>query len=486
MLKDLMRPSDTPAENTTSATIPKNGSLAIIGAGITGLSAAYYLLQQRPDVKITIFEAADQAGGILQTVKRDGFLVELGPDMFTTREPEAIELCHELNIEDQLISTNTEHRGAYILSRNRLCKIPLGWTMMTPTRLGSVLTTRLLSWKGKLRVLAELFIRCQRTQQDESLASFTRRRLGQEAFERIIQPLISGIYTADPEKLSMQATLEPFLKMEREGKGLIRGGYKLRRQPSGDPSSSGARYGMFVAPEEGMQSLVQALTAALPADCLRLGCRVNELSSPTDGWSVGLEGEQQPHPFDAVLMSTSSQATSPLLTNEFPELSELVGQIPLAGAAVVTLGYRRCDIDHPLDAFGVIVPQIENRPLIAISISSQKFAGRAPEECVLFRVFSGGACQQEVMQWDDQQIIESTKRQLQELLQVQGEPLFSQLKRWEASMPQYHVGHVDLVDQIEQQVAAIPGLELAGNAYRGIGIPLCIRSAKAAIQRLIA
>ena len=485
MQKNPMHSTDTAAKIKTAAPIPENGSLAIIGAGITGLSSAYYLLQQRPDVKITIFEASRQAGGILQTEQRDGFLVERGPDMFTTREPEAIDLCQELNIEDQLISTNTEHRGAYIFSRDQLCKIPVGWTMLTPTRLGSILTTRLLSWKGKLRVIAELFIRCQRTQQDESLASFTRRRLGQEAFERIIQPLISGIYTADPEKLSMQATLKPFLNMEREGKGLIRGGYKQRRL-SGDPTSSGARYGMFVAPEQGMQSLVQALTAALPTDCLRLGCRVHEVSSRTEGWSVNLEDQQQPGHFDAVLISTSSQITSHLLAKESPELSNLVGQIPLAGAAVVTLGYRRCDIDHPLDAFGVIVPQIENRPLIAISISSQKFAGRAPEDCVLFRVFSGGACQEEVMQWDDQQIIASTKQQLQELLQVKGEPLFSQLKRWDATMPQYHVGHVDLVDQIEQQVAAIPGLELAGNAYRGIGIPLCIRSAKSAVQRLIA
>ena len=480
--------SSTATGNATSAPLPQGSSIAIVGAGITGLSAAYYLQQQRPDLNITLLESSDKPGGILQTVERNGFLVELGPDMFTTRDSEAFELCGELGIEDQLISTNKNHRGAYIIYRGKLCKMPLGWTMMTPTRMGAILKTPLLSWKGKLRVFAEVFIPRKKSGGDESLASFTRRRLGQEALERIIQPLISGIYTADPEKLSMQATLADFLAMERTGKGLIREGIKQLRSQSSQESSSGARYGAFVAPKYGMQSIIAALTNQLKTNTLKLGQRVKQLEFKNDAWQLTIEQDTQgttTRQFDRLLLTTSSQITGRLLQDAYPELSKLIADIPLAGAAIVTMGYRFCDIDHPLDAFGVVVPQAENRPLIAISMASQKFAGRAPQDSVLFRIFAGGALQPELLQWGDDQLIESAKQQLGELLGVNGKPIFTQVARWENNMPQYHVGHVELVDKIELELSKTPNLEIAGNAYRGVGIPLCIRNAKSAVKRLI-
>jgi len=480
--------SSTATGNATSAPLPQGSSIAIVGAGITGLSAAYYLQQQRPDLNITLLESSDKAGGILQTVERNGFLVELGPDMFTTRDSEAVELCGELGIEDQLISTNKDHRGAYIICRGKLCKMPLGWTMMTPTRMGAILKTPLLSWKGKLRVFAEVFIPRKKSGGDESLASFTRRRLGQEALDRIIQPLISGIYTADPEKLSMQATLADFLAMERTGKGLIREGIKQLRSQSSQESSTGARYGTFVAPKYGMQSIIAALTNQLKTNTLKLGQRVKQLEFKNDAWQLTIEQDTQgtaTRQFDRLLLTTSSQITGRLLQESYPELSKLIADIPLAGAAIVTMGYRFCDIDHPLDAFGVVVPQTENRPLIAISMASQKFAGRAPQDSVLFRIFAGGALQPEVLQWGEDQLIESAKQQLRELLGVNGKPIFTQVARWENNMPQYHVGHVELVDKIELELSKTPHLEIAGNAYRGVGIPLCIRNAKSAVKRLI-
>ncbi|MFP6587626.1 MAG: protoporphyrinogen oxidase [Pirellulaceae bacterium] len=480
--------SSTATGNATSAPLPQGSSIAIVGAGITGLSAAYYLQQQRPDLNITLLESSDKAGGILQTVERNGFLVELGPDMFTTRDSEAVELCGELGIEDQLISTNKDHRGAYIICRGKLCKMPLGWTMMTPTRMGAILKTPLLSWKGKLRVFAEVFIPRKKSGGDESLASFTRRRLGQEALERIIQPLISGIYTADPEKLSMQATLADFLAMERTGKGLIREGIKQLRSQSSQESSSGARYGAFVAPKYGMQSIIAALTKQLKTNTLKLGQRVKQLEFKNDAWQLTIEQDTQgttTRQFDRLLLTTSSQITGRLLQDAYPELSKLIAHIPLAGVAIVTMGYRFCDIDHPLDAFGVVVPQTENRPLIAISMASQKFAGRAPQDSVLFRIFAGGALQPELLQWGEDQLIESAKQQLRELLGVNGKPIFTQVARWENNMPQYHVGHVELVDKIELELSKTPNLEIAGNAYRGVGIPLCIRNSKSAVKRLI-
>ncbi len=480
--------SSTPTDHATSAPLPLGSSIAIVGAGITGLSAAYYLQQQRPDLNISLLESTDTPGGILQTIERDDFLVELGPDMFTTRDNEAFELCRDLGIENQLISTNEDHRGAYILCHGKLCKMPLGWTMLTPTRMGAILKTPLLSWKGKLRVIAELFIPRKKIGDDESLASFTRRRLGQETLDRIIQPLISGIYTADPEKLSMQATLADFLAMERTGKGLIREGIKQLRRQASQKSSTGARYGAFVAPQYGMQSIITALTDQLKPNTLKLRQKVKQLEFENDAWQLTIEQDTQEmtiQQFDRLLLTTSSQITGRLLRDVCPELSKLTTSIPLAGAAIVTMGYRFCDIDHPLDAFGVVVPQAENRPLIAISIASRKFTGRAPQDSVLFRIFAGGALQPELLQWDEEQLIESARQQLRELLGVHGKPIFTQVVRWENKMPQYHVGHVETVDKIELELSKTPNLEIAGNAYRGVGIPLCIRNAKSAVKRLI-
>lgn len=469
----------------TNHKLARNSRVAIIGAGITGLSAAYYLQKQRPDLRISVLEASPRAGGILQTICQNGFLIERGPDMFITREPEALELCEEIGFADQLIKTNTTNRGAYLIHRGKLEKMPSGWTMMTPTNLWSIARTRLLSKRGKLRVLRELFTRRRTDTSDESLASFTRRRLGQEAFDNIIQPLIGGIYTADPEKLSMNATLKTFVDMERDEGGLIRGGLKQLKNRKGDAGGSGARYSMFVTPKDGMQSFTDAIVNALPANTIQYGVKVTGLQPVEDVLSVTVEGESAVRHYDKIILATSSQITAQLLKKEFPELSNSVGQIPLAGASVLSMGYTRKNVDHPLDAFGIVSPIKENRPLIAISISSQKFAGRAPDGHVLFRIFIGGALQPELLELADEKLIQSTREQLKDLLGVNGEPLFTDIARWTNTMPQYHVGHVELVDSIEEQLKSIPGLELAGNAYRGVGIPLCVRSGKQAAERII-
>ena len=469
----------------TNSELAPNSRVAVVGAGITGLSAAYYLHRQRPDLQITILEVSSRAGGILQTVQRDGFLIERGPDMFVTRESEALALCEELGFAEQLIQTNPNNRGAYLVHRGKLHKMPAGWTMMTPTNLWAIARTPLLSWKGKLRVLWELFARKRKDTSDESLASFTRRRLGYEAFDNIIQPLIGGIYTADPEKLSMNATLKSFADMEREGQGLIRGGIKLLKSRKGDSTSSGARYSMFVTPKDGMQSLADKIVDALPDGTIEHGVKVSGITESDNGLEITIDGETTSRQFDKVVLTTSSQITAKILEAGFAEISQRIGQIPLAGASVLSMGYARKDVEHPLDAFGVVCPIQEERPLIAISISSEKFAGRAPEDHVLFRVFIGGALQPELLDLNDEELIESTRQQLKELLGVQGDPLFTEIARWTNSMPQYHVGHVELVEEIESLLESVENLEIAGNAYRGVGIPVCIREGKLAAERLI-
>lgn len=473
-----------PTVDTKSELAP-NSRVAVIGAGITGLSTAYYLHRQRPDLQLAVLEASPRSGGILQTVERDGFLIERGPDMFITRDPEALALCEELGFTDQLIKTNSNNRGAYLVHRGQLHKMPAGWTMMTPTNFWAIASTPLLSWKGKLRVLWELFARKRKDTSDESLASFTRRRLGHEAFDNIIQPLIGGIYTADPEKLSMNATLKSFADMERKGPGLIRGGIKLLKSRKGDSSSSGARYSMFVTPKDGMQSLADKIVDAIPNGTISHGVKVTGLRPSDNGIEITIEGEDAKRTFDKVVVTTSSQITAKILECGFAEISQRIGQIPLAGASVLSMGYARKDIEHPLDAFGIVCPIKEERPLIAISISSEKFAGRAPEDHVLFRVFIGGALQPELLELTDEELIDSTRQQLNELLGVQSDPLFTEIARWTNSMPQYHIGHVELVEEIESLLESVENLEIAGNAYRGVGIPVCIREGKLAAERLI-
>ena len=242
---------------------------------------------------------------------------------------------------------------------------------------------------------------------------------------------------------------------------------------------------MFVTPKDGMQSFTDAIVNALPANTIQYGVKVTGLQPVEDVLSVTVEGESAVRHYDKIILATSSQITAQLLKKEFPELSNSVGQIPLAGASVLSMGYTRKNVDHPLDAFGIVSPIKENRPLIAISISSQKFAGRAPDGHVLFRIFIGGALQPELLELADEKLIQSTREQLKDLLGVNGEPLFTDIARWTNTMPQYHVGHVELVDSIEEQLKSIPGLELAGNAYRGVGIPLCVRSGKQAAERII-
>ena len=305
--------------------------------------------------------------------------------------------------------------------------MPAGWTMMTPTSFWAIAKTPLLSLRGKLRVCWELFVRRRKQTTDESLASFTRRRLGQEAFDNIIQPLIGGIYTADPEKLSMNATLKSFIDMEREDGGLIRGGLKQLKIHKGDTPSSGARYGMFVTPKDGMRSFVDAIVNALPAQTIEYGRKVTEVKTSGDMMEVTVEGETSSRSYDKVLVTTSSQITARLLKNTFSELSANLARIPLAGASVLSMGYARKDVDHPLDAFGIVSPIKENRPLIAISISSVKFSGRAPEDHVLFRIFIGGALQPELLKLSDDELIQSTRNELKELLGVRGEPILTEI-----------------------------------------------------------
>lgn len=466
----------------STATSPPR-RLAVIGGGISGLAAAFRLRELEPTAAITLFEAGPRLGGVLGTTRRDGYVIEQSADMFTTREPWALQLCERLGIADQLIETNTALRRAFVVHQGKLVPVPEGFTLMSPARVWPIVRTPLLSWRGKLRLVAERFIRARRDQRDESLTSFVVRRFGQEAFDRLIQPLIGGIYTADPSQLSLAATLPQFLAMEREYGSVIRATQIAQRKAKKKETASGARYGMFLAPREGMQTLVDALARSLPEGTVRLNTPVERLAPHMDGsWSLQVAGREEL--FDGVILAIKAPLAGRLLMTTSMALGADLAHIPYAGAALVMLGVRREQIAHPLNGFGFVVPAIEKRNILAGSFSSIKFAGRAPDGCVLLRAFVGGALQPELLKRDDAEIGALVRQELAELIGLRGEPQFCEVARWTGAMPQYHVGHLQLIEAIEERVGHLPNFALAGNAYRGVGIPFCIRSGQQAAERV--
>lgn len=468
--------------------------VAVIGGGISGLAAAHRLAELRPELELTLFESDERLGGVLRTERRDGFLVEHSADMFTTQEPWALQLCQRIGLADELIQTDERYRRALIVHRGKLYPVPMGFSLLQPQQIWPLLTTPLLSVRGKLRLLGERWIRPQQLD-DESLCSFATRRFGREAYERLIQPLVGGIYTADPLQLSMRATLERFRKLEREHGSLIKAALRRPDRNSAtaqaERAASGARYAIFVAPREGMSSLVERLAQRLPQGTVRTSCVVRRLAQQPDGtWQIDYEDRQSAnaaqHQADAVVLAGSAHRMASLLHEVRPALADQLRSIPLAGAAIVIAAFRRDQIAHPLNAFGFVVPLVEKRPIFSASFASIKFPGRAPDGHVLVRIFVGGACQPEMLELEDKQIERVAIEDFGRLLQVQGPPLWASVRRWEHAMPQYHLGHIDRVAHIERLTGEVPGLALAGNAYRGVGIPFCIRSGEQAADETIA
>ena len=473
---------------------PRRVRVAIVGGGISGLAAAQWLHERAPHLDLTLLEACGRLGGILQTTARDGWLIEHAADMFTTRDPWAVDLCGRLGLAHELIGTNPAYRQAYVVRRGRLRPVPAGFTLLAPARIWPILASPILSPWGKLRLAAECFIPPRRASDDESLQSFVVRRFGREAFDRLIQPLIGGIYTADPAQLSMQATLPQFLDLERRHGSLIRAAWQGEVARPGavpaepghakpiDASASGARYGLFVAPRQGMQQLVDALAARLPPNSVRLSTPVQRIRGGPPWHLTFASGEQAV--VDGLIIATPAPVAAQLLHDVDRELAALLGSIAHAGCAVVVVGVDRQQLQRPIHGFGIVVPAIERRRILAISVSSLKFPGRAPEGKTLLRVFLGGALQPELLAQSDSALERIALEELHELLGLTGQPLFTQVLRWEGKMPQYHVGHCQKVQAIQQRVAQLEAFALAGNALEGVGIPFCIRSGQAAAQRV--
>jgi protoporphyrinogen/coproporphyrinogen III oxidase len=495
--------------------------IAIVGGGISGLAAAHRVIELIPEAQVSLFEASNRLGGVLQTVERDGFLIEQSADNFLATPSAAVDLCRELGIERTLIPTDEARRRAFVLRDGRLVPIPEGFYLMSPRRLWPLLRSPLISLSGKLRILAEpliprgaaaLAIPQSRLSTpgvlpDESVASFARRRLGREVFERLVQPLVAGIYTADPEKLSMAATMPQFLDYERNCSSLLlatlkRSSRLARSAGQHDANgraadtAAGARYSLFLAPERGMQQLVTELSNRISHCSIHLRTEIKGIHPTSNGWNIITNSQSDTSLpatagnseslFDSLILAIPAYAAAKLLQHHNAPLAAELSAIEYAGCAVVSLGFRRDQIAHDLDGFGFVVPKNERLSIIAGSFASQKFPGRAPAGSVLIRVFLGGALQPELVEFSDADLGRIALDELANLLRITGMPLTIDIARWPRSMPQYHVGHLDRIARVEQIASLCPRLALAGNAYRGVGIPQCIASGRAAAERVVA
>lgn len=443
-----------------------------------------------------MLERSGRFGGIVATQRRDGWILERSADSFLAARPEGVGLVERLGLADELIGVEPRMRRALVLRNGRPEPVPAGFRLLAPGRLGSILSSPLLSPAARLRVVAERFVPVRRRNvTDESLEDFAVRRLGREAFERLVQPLAAGIWTADPARLSMAAACPEFFAMELRDGSLWAGERRRLRTATPDGPAAGARYGQFLTLSSGMETLPQRLAERLKAAGMQSVTAVvaGVVRRPDGGWAVevrdaaadaqgaGLRAIEA----DAVILAVPASTAGPVVANVDSRLAAELASIEYAGSAVVSLGFARGDVAHPLDAAGLVIPRCEGRRILAVSFLSSKFPGRAPAGSVLLRTFVGGALDPETALLDDDRLLGLVRSELRDLLGAVGSPQLVQIDRWHGAMPQYTVGHVDRVSRIRSLVAAHPGLALAGAAYEGVGIPQVIASGQAAAAAVV-
>jgi protoporphyrinogen/coproporphyrinogen III oxidase len=460
------------------------GHVVVLGGGIAGLAAAHRLLHMQGDalrgLRVTLVEGDNRLGGKILTERIDGFVIEGGPDSFLATKPRGIGLCEELGMGDrsQVQGVQPQRRRAFVLWRGRLHDLPEGLSGLVPTRLGPLVRSTLLSPIGKARVALDYLLPARRAAGDESLGGFVRRRLGREAWQRLVEPLMAGIYAADGDQLSLAATFPQLREAERRYGGLIKGVLAARRQaPAPVPAPGSA----FLTPAAGLDTLVIALEKRLRDAGARLvlGDPAVAVTRSGSAFDVRLAagGSIQA---DAVIVATPAYAAASLLAGLDPVLATELDAIPHASTAIVTLAYRREEISHPLDGHGYVIPRVEGSPILACTWSSRKWARRAPEGWELIRVFIGRAGQEDVLAADDEALVAMAVNEVSTRLGVTTPASLTRVHRWPRGMPQYLLGHPERVARIEAACGKHTGLYLAGNSFHGVGLPDCIVSGERA------
>ena len=460
----------------------------IIGGGISGLSAAYYLA--KCGAQATIVESRERLGGVIQTERVEGCVLEQGPDSFLSIKPAAVELIRELGLGDEVIGSNDHLRKTYVQRDGRLIALPDGLMLMVPTKILPLLGTRLLGWRTKLRMGMELLRAPKPKTDDESVAAFITEHYGAEAVDYLAEPLLSGVYGGDPRALSVSAVLPRFVELAAKYGSLTRGVLAERAKAAGARAHGGKAptpAPLFRTLKGGLGQMVDAIASRIEGKATVLRGRAEGIERIAPGFRVRGDGAWIEAKNVVVACEAHSGAT--LLGGVDMRLAELLGGVPYSSSMTVALGYNETEFRKPSGGpppgFGFLVPKKERRRLIACTWVGTKFSHRVPDGKVVARCFLGGSADAAVLNESDEAIIASVQDELGRIAGVTAKPRFWRISRWPRSMAQYTVGHPKRLAEIEARAAAIPGLYLAGNAYTGIGVPDCIRMGRAAAEKIL-
>lgn len=463
--------------------------IAIVGGGIAGLAAAWYL--QKQQIGYTLLEERAITGGLIQTQQVDGLAMEYGPDGFITRKPWALQLVHDLGLDDELITVEDTRERIYILSDGQLVPMPDGLRLLVPTNISAFLQSPLLSWRGKLRALLDVLVPPRRDDEDESLADFVTRRMGQEMLDKIADPLLAGVYNAEMQHQSILATFPQYRALERKHGSLIRG---MRRSQSKRPSATTPKTTpALVSLRGGMGHLIDELQARLTGT-IRTETAVTAIQRDNQGYTLTLgqrgipsgdDIHQEPEMLsvDGVIVATPASVAARLLDAIAPQSSAALDEIRYEGIGSMSLAYKKADVSRPLDAYGIVIPGSEGRRIDGMQWSSAKWPQRAPDDTALIRVFFGGPHTRQMLSIEDRLLRRTVRTEIQDLLGITVDPIFTTLHRWHSAYPQYDVGHRE---RVQRAFDSLPdGVQLAGNAYKGVGIPNTIQTAQEATDALV-
>src|SRR5271169_1998443 len=460
--------------------------VAIIGGGISGLTAAFHLEKARAlgsDLRYTLLEAGRRLGGSMNSDRVEGCLVEAGPDSFLTEKPWALTLCKELGIDEQLIGSNDAQRKTYIVVDGRLIAMPDGLMFMVPTKLVPTALSPLFSWGTKVRMARELLHPPRPMEDDETVGELVERHFGAEVVDRLADPLLSGVYGGDANKLSARAVLPRFVEMEEKygslSRAMLEAHNKMRALAGKQPPRP-----LFSSLKDGMQQMVDSVVARLDPAAIRLRTRVRGIYREDERWRVAIDmgGNEM---FDAAIVATPANIAGGLPEAVDRDLADDLLGITYSSSVTVTLGYHMDQLRHLPPGFGFLVPRSEGTRMLACTFVHNKFPHRAPAGKGILRCFLGGARDEAVLNLTDEEIVAIVRAELKETVKLEARPMFDRVYRWRGSMAQYESGHIARVERIEKRVKEIAGLEIAGNAYHGIGVPDCIREGMNAANAIV-
>ncbi len=463
---------------------PRARKVAVVGGGIAGLATAYELTKQAREQKLSLsvdlFESRDRLGGVILTERQGDYVLDAGPDAMLTLKPAALDLCRELGLGDEIIPTRDEDRGVALYSRGKLRSLPYGTGSSWVRKIGAYMNSGVVSWGAKVRMAGDLLLPRGAPRDDESMADFFGRRLGREAVERIIDPLIAGIYSGDPDRLSIYSTFPRFPQMVAKNRSLL---LTMLKAPQSS-RSDGRTLPVFCSLRDGLDRLVEAISQQLDSDRVFLGTEVTSVRKADGGYVLSTpEGNRDG--YTDVVLAVPAWVAARQLAEEFGPVTDAMESIRYVSSGAVFFAYRRSDVGDRLRGYGFLVPDCEGRRINGATWISNKFEHRSPPDGFLVRCYIGGDRTAAQLKLDDAGMIAMCREELREIAGITAEPVFARVYRWQRSNPQYDVGHAERSRWIDAALAQHPGLHVTGSGFRGIGLPDCVKDGRETARRLV-